>query len=49
MKGGFLTTRRNNIFSIVIGIVVLVFLITVLIIGASALTFIALVVIGGVT
>jgi len=49
MTGESLAVRRNNILSIAVGIVVLVFLITILITGTSMGTFIALVVIGGVT
>ena len=49
MNSESLTARGNNIFSIVIGIVALVFFITVLVTGVSLPTFIALVVIGSAT
>lgn len=55
MKGNFLTARWNNIFSIVLGIVAVLFFILVLtgVIGACGsadeASFIALIVIGGIT
>ena len=44
-----MTARWNNILSIALGIVALFFFIAVLITGAGITSFIALVVIGGVT
>jgi hypothetical protein len=44
-----MTARLNNIISIALGIVALILVITVLITGAGITSFIALVVIGGVT
>ena len=47
MAGNFLTARWNNIFSIVLGLVAVIYFIAVLITGVGITSFIALVVIGG--
>jgi hypothetical protein len=47
MKESCLTVRWNNLFSIALGVVAAIYVITVLIAGVSTASFIGLIVIGG--